>query len=181
MERAAEAVEADVGAVIDAGKVAAATGFPRDAIPEAELLAAASSAPKELTAPWGEACLCLVLELDDVSDARLIVGRAGPEGFTAEEASLLRGMARVLGQTLRMLDLLDAERRLRAEGEAQSRENELLLGALEQRQHLLERLSRIQRSIVQSNSAGRRAGGGRPGRPRAPGAGRHGPASARDR
>jgi diguanylate cyclase (GGDEF)-like protein len=154
VERAAEAVEADMAALVVAGAVVAATGYPGDAIPEAEIVAVAEGATRELTAPWGERCPCAVVELDDIFEARLIVGRVGAGGFSAEEASLLRGMARVLGQTLRMLDLLDAERRLRAEGEAQSRENERLLRTLQQRQDLLERLARIQQAIVSRTPLG---------------------------
>ena len=57
-------------------------------------------------------------------------------------------MARALALALRMQRLLDNERALRSRSERQTEENERLLATLRERQMLLERLSRIQRSIV---------------------------------
>jgi diguanylate cyclase (GGDEF)-like protein len=79
-------------------------------------------------------------------DTTLVVARSG-EPFASEEALLLRGMGRVLAQALRMLRALDNERALRQETLRHMAEKEQLLAALQERQTLLERLFRIQRSI----------------------------------
>ena len=50
--------------------------------------------------------------------------------------------------TVRLLRVVDAERRLRELSQDQTKENERLLQSLSERQRLLERLSKIQRSIV---------------------------------
>lgn len=59
----------------------------------------------------------------------------------------MRGFARVLSLTLRMFRVLEAERGLRRESQAQAEENSRLLAVVQERQTLLERLFRIQRSI----------------------------------
>ena len=64
-------------------------------------------------------------------DERLVVARDTP--FTDDEADLLRAMAGVLGQAVRTL--------------RSSRESDALVSLLTERQRLLERLGRIQRSI----------------------------------
>jgi diguanylate cyclase (GGDEF)-like protein len=79
-------------------------------------------------------------------DTTLLVARAGAP-FASEEALLLRGMGRVLAQALRMLRALDNERALRHDAQRHMAEKEDLLAALQERQTLLERLFRIQRSI----------------------------------
>lgn len=119
-ERAAEALDAEIGAVIDRGELAASIGFPAGTAPAAELirLAARDSASADL--PGVGRCSVVAADLEEDEPGRLMVGRAGEDGFSREETDLLRGMARVLTLTRRML----------------------------QRQALLERLSAIQRLIV---------------------------------
>jgi diguanylate cyclase (GGDEF)-like protein len=133
VERAAEALEAEVGALIRGREVVAAIGFPAGAIPAARLLEAIDGRLDEADLPGVGPCRVAVVHLED-SDDHLLVARAGDDRFTREESDLLRGMARVLGLTRRLLGVLDDERRLRAE--------------LQERQRLLERLSAIQRKIV---------------------------------
>jgi diguanylate cyclase (GGDEF)-like protein len=70
----------------------------------------------------------------------LLVARAGDAGFTVDEVSLLRGMARVLELTLGSLHRMEAER-------LQATENSRLLASLRERNRLLEQLSKIQRAI----------------------------------
>jgi hypothetical protein len=71
---------------------------------------------------------------------RLLLARSGGDGFSGEEADLARGMGRVLALTVSMLRSL-------AEAERRAVEIAHLNGLMEERQQLLERLSRIQRSI----------------------------------
>ncbi|CAN5618619.1 hypothetical protein BH10ACT11_BH10ACT11_07260 [soil metagenome] len=83
----------------------------------------------------------------EAEQRKLIVTRVSPP-FDRAELDLLDGMAKVLELGTRSLRLLGVERGLRAESERQGAENVRLLEALRERQVLLERLGRIQRSIV---------------------------------
>jgi diguanylate cyclase (GGDEF)-like protein len=62
-------------------------------------------------------------------------------GFTVDEVSLVRGMARVLELTLHARQTLQAERR-------QAEENARLLHSVQVRQRLLEQISEVQRAIT---------------------------------
>jgi diguanylate cyclase (GGDEF)-like protein len=119
VERAAEVVEAEVVAVIRGGLVSVAIGYPPDALPEDELIRLAAEPHIAQLTGLGPCCVTVV-ELEGEEPGQLLVARAGCESFTLEERDLLRGMARVLVMTLRMLA----------------------------RQQLLERLSTLQRMIV---------------------------------
>ena len=122
VERAAEAVEAEVAALVHEGGVTVAVGFPEDDLPAAELVALAQrgAAAREAQLPGLGPCRICVVGLDGDGPGQLLVARAGTEDFSREDRDLLRGMARVLVLTLRMLS----------------------------RQQLLERLSVLQRMIV---------------------------------
>src|SRR4029077_12659778 len=84
----------------------------------------------------------LAVALEHDLDGALIVARAGADPFTTEDGGLLRGMARVLALSLRMLRLLEAERLAREASEAKTEE-------IVERQRLLEGLSAVQRLITQ--------------------------------
>jgi diguanylate cyclase (GGDEF)-like protein len=122
VERAAEAFEAEAGAVIRRGAAIAHIGFP-----------AAEPPPGEWGRPGSEAAEVpglgpvpvIGVPFDD-GIGWLALARDG-EAFGVEEGALLRGMARALAQRAQILELLDSMRR---------------------RQELLERLAAIQRSIV---------------------------------
>jgi diguanylate cyclase (GGDEF)-like protein len=147
-ERAAEALDADAAALVLDGEVRQAVGWPADEVPVAELVAAAEEGAGVLVpVPGAGAVAPAVVPLGEEPGGRLLVARRG-DGFDPEELSLLRGMARTLALALRSLRVLEAERALRAESEAQARENERLLAILWQRQRLLEGLAGIQRSIA---------------------------------
>jgi diguanylate cyclase (GGDEF)-like protein len=119
VERAAEVVEAEVVAIIRDGVVSVAIGYPPDALPEDELIRLAAEPHIAQLTGLGP-CRVTVVELEGEEPGQLLAARAGCESFTREERDLLRGMARVLVMTLRMLA----------------------------RQQLLERLSTLQRMIV---------------------------------
>lgn len=145
-ERCAEALEAEVGVAVAEGVVRAAVGFPRGAVPASEIVALGSDwHQREVTLPSfgsGQAAVAVVAD-----GAWLFVARAGDEPFAVREVNLLRAMARVLAQSLRMLRALADERALRERTERQSAERAALVTLLTERQRLLERLGRIQRSI----------------------------------
>ena len=132
IERAAEALDAEVAALVRGGRLEAVIGYPSGAEPTADVLAVARGGVNALDVPGVGVCHTAAVGLDDAPGSWLVVARSF-EAFTADELGLLRGMARVLGLSLRNLDTLAHERRLMA--------------TLQERQLLLERLSRIQRSI----------------------------------
>lgn len=119
IERAAEAFEAEVGAIVRDGSVVASVGFPANRVPVDNLAALADGVRQNTVIPGVGVCSVAVVPLEDGQPARLILARGGESEFTVQERNLLRGMARVLALTLTMLE----------------------------RQKLLERLSKIQRSI----------------------------------
>ncbi len=123
VERAAEALEAEVAAVVRSGVVAASVGFRAGRTPVEDVVAAASGAAPGLMVPGIGDCAVVTAPVDDATT--LVLARSGG-AFASDEALLLRGMARVLAQALRMLRTL---------------------AVLQERQTLLERLFRIQRSI----------------------------------
>jgi diguanylate cyclase (GGDEF)-like protein len=122
-EAAAEALEAEVAAVVDAEAVLASVGFAAGRQP-VELLLSATTGSR-LPVDRVGACEVVTAETGGADGLRLVVARSGG-GFTAEERSLLRGTARVLALALSSQRLVDD---------------------LRERQSLLERLSRIQGSI----------------------------------
>ncbi len=147
VERALEMLDAEAGAVVVASEVVASIGFPPDSVASAELVALADGGPGELVLPGLGPAYLLVAPLEDAPTGRMLVARIAREPFTGADADLLRGMARVLALTLRTQHVVDEERRLRAWSETQVVENERLVRRLQERQGLLERLSRIERLI----------------------------------
>ncbi len=148
VERAAEALDGEFGAVVDGETVLCAIGFPRHAVPE-ELLhdVARSGRTTTVDVPTMGPCLFLVVRLAEDGDRRLLLGRLSLEPFEPVEINVVRAMGRVLHQSLRLIQLLEEERALRSETERQSLERQRLVTSLTERQSLLERLARIQRSI----------------------------------
>jgi diguanylate cyclase (GGDEF)-like protein len=124
VERAAEAFEAEVGAVVRGGKILRTIGMPGG--DETAILAAAEGRARILPVPGAGDCRVAVASCDRDSSTRLLVARSGEDPFTAEERGLLRSMMRVLSLTMQNLQLV---------------------GQLRERQALLGRLSVIQRSI----------------------------------
>lgn len=118
-ERAAEAFEAEVGAVVRDQTVLASVGFPPGSEPRGQLVAAARGALSTVDVPGAGPCPALAVPFGGPSASHLILARSGEEGFDPHEARLLGAMARVL---------------------------ELTLGSL-RRQTMPERFAHIQRSI----------------------------------
>ena len=139
-ERAAEALGAEVAAILQHGQILTVVGFPGGQGPAAELAAvAAAGGHGRVELPGLGPCRTLVTSLDHLEEGRLVLARSSG-GFSGEEADLAGGMGRVLALTVQMLrGIEEAERR----AVEVARLNELM----EERQRLLERLSKIQRSI----------------------------------
>jgi PAS domain S-box-containing protein len=149
VEHAAESLEADVTALLRRGEVVVSVGFPSDPTLERALADVAEGGSETLVVPGRGPCAAIAINLDGEGPVSLLLARREP-GFAADELQLARGMARVLGVSLRMFRLAGEERRQRHEAETQSELNQRLLESLQERQELLERLARIQRDITQA-------------------------------
>jgi len=145
VERAVEALGAEVGALVSDNNVSRCVGMGRQSPPQDEFMRAADGALTFDVAGLG-VMNAASAPLDGDISGRLVVGRID-DAFTGEERQLLQSMASVLGLALRSLRTLDAERALRAERERVAAERLQLLDTLEQRQRLLESLLAIQRAI----------------------------------
>lgn len=132
VERAAEAIEAAFGAVVIGGRVVAVFGVPLGRVPEEALVTAASSLQTTIEAPGVGRYGAVSVGIGELADGWLLLARRA-SGFMPAEIGLLRTMGRVLGLVIGAV-------RARAEERA-------LLEALEERNRLLDRLSRIVRSI----------------------------------
>jgi hypothetical protein len=133
VERAAEALESEAGALVRSGRLVAVVGFPQGQAPEPALAAVAEGRSNLLDLPGLGGCRTAVATLEESPPGQLLLARSCDE-FAPEEINLLRGMGRALTLTLRQLRMLGEERRLRAE--------------LQERQRLLEQLSKLQRAIA---------------------------------
>ena len=149
VERAAEALDAEIAAIVCPDRVVAVVGYPEGAVPVRELIViAADGAHHELTVPGAGPCQAATVSLDYPPGAMFVLARAGPDGgLRHDEASLLRGMARVTSMAMRTQRLLDDERAGREESDRQATENARLLTELTQRQARLTELAGEQAAL----------------------------------
>jgi signal transduction histidine kinase len=148
VERAAEALDAEVAAIVCGGALVAAVGYPEGTAPVAELSSVAPDrSGGELVVPGVGVCPATAVSLEHPPGASFVLARAGAEGLRGEDAGVLRGMARATSMTMRMLRLLDDERTARERSDRQATENARLLAALTERQALLERLAEEQAAL----------------------------------
>jgi len=125
VERAAEAVDADVAALVRDGQVLASIGFRADyAGGTGAVLAALGSGA--LLVPGVGVCPVLSAPVGADPAGRLVLARAGG-AFNVQETSLVRGMGRVLSLAISQLELV---------------------GELRSRQELLEQLGVVQRALA---------------------------------
>jgi diguanylate cyclase (GGDEF)-like protein len=146
IERAAEALNADIAAIVSEQRVLTSLGLAGE--PELER-AVLDLAPRSATVDAGEfgPCIGVSVPLERKAGARLVVARLGTDRFPPEEVGLISGMARVLSLTLGLLESLESERSLRLESERHAADNARLAGSLERRRRLLEAASEIERAI----------------------------------
>jgi len=147
VENAAEALEAEVGAVLRDGELVTSVGFPTGKAPVAQLWEAVCGRRGEVQVPGVGLCHLTVATIDGAVPSHLLLARRPGEPFSVEENSFVRSMARVLSLTLEMLRIIEAERALRELSERQVLENARLLRSLQERQRLMEALSAIERAI----------------------------------
>ncbi len=111
VDRAAEALDAVVAAIVCDGELVAAIGYPDGTAPCDELAAVQPGLEgSSLEVPGVGACSAAAASLEHPAGARLVIARPAPHSLTREETGLLRGMARVASMTMRTLRLLDNER-----------------------------------------------------------------------
>ena len=144
VERAAEMVDAEVGAVVLNDVVRGGWGFGPD-VPVKDLRAIALGPGILPVAGVGDLYAVPSPLGSDLSGA-LIVGRL-EEPLDGEERQLLQSLAQVLGLALRTIRALRAEQDARAEREREAADRLALLEQARSRQLLVETLLTIQREI----------------------------------
>ncbi|HJP80651.1 MAG TPA: sensor domain-containing diguanylate cyclase [Pseudonocardiaceae bacterium] len=146
VERAAQLLEAEVAAIIVDDRVTACVGYPARAVAVDDLLAVSRHERDILDVPGVGPCPAVSARWTDAHQGHLVVARAG-SGFSVEEHSVVRGMARLVSLTLTMLRTLQAEHAMRQRSEQEAREKARLVDSLRERQRLLEHLFDVQRAI----------------------------------
>ena len=125
VEHAAEALDADVAAIVCGGGLIAAVGYAEGTEPVGELKGIRPGAPDSwLNVPGAGRCPAAAAALAYPPGATLVLART--RGLTRQETGLLRGMARTAAMTIRMLSVLDHERAAREEVERLAREQAAL-------------------------------------------------------
>jgi len=140
---AARALRADLAVLMIDDGVVAAVGLAADEVPAYALneVAAGRRATLDLA---GVRHAVTFATIGGDSPGLLVLGRLGDSPFTAQEVTVLRGMARVLELSLRSLRMVESERRY-------AEENDRLHDSLQRRQRLFEKLTEIQRAIARRN------------------------------
>jgi signal transduction histidine kinase len=125
VEHAAEALDAEVAAIVCDRELIAAVGYPEGSVPVGELeRVRPGAAGLWLDVPGAGRCAATAAALEYPPGATLVLARPGE--LTRAETSLLRGMARVAALTMRMLSVLGKERAAREEIERLAREQAAL-------------------------------------------------------
>jgi len=125
VERAAEALEAEVCVYLRDGEVIDSIGFPPGTVGVNPIQAAVDGTADSIEVPGIGDCPVMVVPVTGRIGGHLVLGRVG-NSFDAAERGLARAMARALNLCIGALQTLEAER---------------------ERRELLGRLSQIQRSI----------------------------------
>lgn len=132
-DRAVQALGAEAGAIVRNSRTLAVAGLPKNDSGTSAILAAFRDRRGTVGLEGLGDCALVYADLEDGTGSYLLLARSGPIDFDRQERVLISNMGRVLGLVLRMLRDLEAEREAAAH--------------LRERQRLLERLSKIQRSI----------------------------------
>jgi hypothetical protein len=102
VERAAEALDAEVVAIVSGDELVASVGYPEGSAPVGELGAVTPGVSRlELAVPSVGPCPATAVSLAHPPGATLVLARSSGDGLNPEEAGLLRGMAQVTSMTLR--------------------------------------------------------------------------------
>lgn len=126
VERAAEALESEVAALVRHDHVVTAIGFPPDRVPAEELVSIAEADARIVDLDDLGLCSAIAVPLEGDPDGHLVLARSSSRKFSPLETNLLRAMGRVLSLSLTALRTLAAER---------------------ERRRVLDHLSRIQATL----------------------------------
>jgi PAS domain S-box-containing protein len=113
IERASEALDAEVGALVLHDRIGPVVGFPAGQVPVGDLLDAARGERTMLHVPGVGDCQVAAVPIERgplERDGHIVLARSSGEAFSQEETTLLRGMARVLALSLDRIHVLDALR-----------------------------------------------------------------------
>src|SRR5581483_9488369 len=119
MERAAEALEAEVAVVLWEGRAVESIGFGSQKVPVDQVLAVASGDATHIEVPGLGPCCAVAVTVERTG--HLVLARAGDD-FDSEELTIVRALGRILTLSLRSVDAVAAERSLRRESERRARE-----------------------------------------------------------
>ena len=125
VDRAAEALEADVAAVVSDRSILVAVGLDPERVSATALAAVREGRSKAIEVPGRGHCLAVSIAIGSQADTSLIVARAGQEPFSSEELNVARGLGHALAMAERMLAGRDEEQLLREHGAEQAREREI--------------------------------------------------------
>lgn len=145
LERLAETLDVEIAAICSGRGVEAKLGFSPTDRPDDLLLELAGGTEGEIVFPGLGAAWVLRAPLVGDGGQLVLVRTAGY--FTADEVGFVRAIGRVLGMAIGMRSALAAERNARQDLERRVADNRRLVGQLRERQGLLDRLFRIQKSI----------------------------------
>ncbi len=146
LERVAEALDAEIAALVAGGGLAACLGFPQGEAPEAALVGFVDQRGPIQVPGFGPGFVMSAAVGEGVVPMTLIVVRLR-EAFDSNEETLIRSMGQALGMAQRLGEAMEAERFLREATEAHAAEYQRLVQRLGERQTLARRLFDIQRSI----------------------------------
>jgi signal transduction histidine kinase len=110
VERAAEALDAEVAAIVADRSVIAAVGYQEGTVPVDDLKSVAFGSSRRLMVPGVGLCPATAVALEYPPGAALVLARI--EGLRREEISVLQGMAQVAAMTMRVLHLVGEGREL---------------------------------------------------------------------
>ena len=147
VEHAAESLDCEVAALVVDRQLVHSLGFAAGREPVDALLHLADGCTSSLDVDGAGPCTAIVADCAALGGGRLVLARTTSLPFSQEERALVRGMAQVLSLALQARRLVDEERTHRRQSDRHAADNASLLASLQERQTLLERLSRIQRSI----------------------------------
>ena len=132
VERMAEALDAEVVAIVAGGSVVASVGYPEGEAPIDELVAVAVGESRLLTIPGAGRFPATLASLEFPEGGTLVLARSWSDHLTRVETGALRGIARVAAINMRVLHLLALER-----------EQQVLLKERADRQNALRRVATL--------------------------------------
>lgn len=133
LERAAEALEAELAVIVANHRPVSAIGAGIDHPDVFAVIQSDRGRERFVTTDLLGECALAGADMEDGNGSRLLLARSQGTPFDRQEQVLISNMGRTLGLVLKMLRVLEAERTIATE--------------LRERQNLLERMARIQRSI----------------------------------